>query len=143
MASSFERLTAKQVRDNYREQFFVADLEKPTIVDAMAGDPDGLIHKDKLGAALAVKIPLWDDRPPEGLFNVLTLECLLSSSPEWVRRCPYDTGVSSQALWRAVFDTRSWGLYSGFMKCLNRVDDTLTLDEDKFKACGSSPVPAP
>jgi hypothetical protein len=85
MASSFERLTAKQVRDNYREQFFVADLEKPTIVDAMAGDPDGLIHKDKLGAALAVKIPLWDDRPPEGLFNVLTLECLLSSSPEWVR----------------------------------------------------------
>ena len=63
MASSFERLTAKQVRDNYREQFFVADLEKPTIVDAMAGDPDGLIHKDKLGAALNVTIPLWDDRP--------------------------------------------------------------------------------
>lgn len=85
MASSFERLTAKQVRDNYREQFFVADLEKPTIVDAMAGDPDGLIHKDKLGAALAVKIPLWDDRPPKGRVNVLTLECLLSSSPEWVR----------------------------------------------------------
>lgn len=86
MASSFERLTAKQVRDNYREQFFVAGLEPPVIVDAMAGDPDGLIHKDKLGAALAVKIPLWDDRPTIGTrYNVLTLECLLSSSPEWVR----------------------------------------------------------
>ncbi|MHA6235326.1 hypothetical protein [Pseudomonas fluorescens group sp. PF-69] len=86
MASSFKRLTAEQVRANYRKQFFVADLEVPKIVDAMPGDPDGLIHKDKLGAALKVEIPVWDDRPPfSGVFNVLTLECLLSSSPEWVR----------------------------------------------------------
>lgn len=86
MASSFERLTAEQVRDNYREQFFVAELVAPTIVDAMAGDPDGLIHKDKLGAGLNLTIPLWSERPlvPRQV-NVLTLECQLSSSPEWVR----------------------------------------------------------
>lgn len=89
MASSFERLTAKQVRDNYREQFFVADLLKPTIVEVMPGDPDGLIHKDKLDGDLNVEIPLWDDRPPfPGPVNVLTLECLLSSSPEWVSSRP-------------------------------------------------------
>lgn len=73
------------MRDNYREQFFVADLLKPTIVEVMPGDPDGLIHKDKLDGDLNVEIPLWDDRPPfPGPVNVLTLECLLSSSPEWV-----------------------------------------------------------
>ncbi|MNO81275.1 hypothetical protein D3C76_725110 [compost metagenome] len=86
MASSYNKLTAEQVRANYRQQSLVADLLIPRVVDAMAGDPDGLIHKDKLGAPLKVDIPLWDERPPASeLFNVLTLECLLSSSPEWVR----------------------------------------------------------
>ncbi|WP_347906824.1 hypothetical protein [Pseudomonas grandcourensis] len=86
MASSFEKPTAEQVRANYREQFFVADLIVPTVVDVMSGDLDGLIHKDKLGAPLKVSIPLWSERPPvSGLVNVLTLECQLSSSPEWVR----------------------------------------------------------
>jgi hypothetical protein len=87
MASSFVKPTAEQVRAHYRNQFFIADLKIPTVVDAMAGDPDGLIHSSKIGAPLNVTIPLWDDRPPSGvpLFNVLTLEVLLSSSPEWVR----------------------------------------------------------
>ncbi|MFO3797201.1 MAG: hypothetical protein ACK8QZ_07960, partial [Anaerolineales bacterium] len=86
MASSFEKLTAEQVRDNYREQFFVAELVAPTIVDAMAGDPDGLIHKNNLGAALRITIPLWSERPPApGLDNELALEYQFSSSSEWVR----------------------------------------------------------
>ncbi|MGH8385788.1 MAG: RHS repeat-associated core domain-containing protein [Pseudomonas sp.] len=85
MASSFEKLTAEQVRNQYRQRFFVADLTIPKILDAMVGDPDGLVHKDKQGAPLRVELPIWDDRPPAtGLVNQLTLECKLSSSPEWI-----------------------------------------------------------
>lgn len=84
MAGSYEKPTAEQVRNQYRERFFAADLLEPTIVDKL--DADGLIHSSKLGAPLKVTIPLWDDRPPfPGGVNVLILECLLSSSTEWVR----------------------------------------------------------
>ncbi|GAB6403397.1 hypothetical protein [Pseudomonas sp. MHK4] len=86
MASSYNKLTAEQVRANYHQQFFVADLQPPGVVDAMPGDPDGLIHKDKLVAALDVTIPVWDVRPPfPGPVNVLTMECLLTSSNVWVQ----------------------------------------------------------
>jgi hypothetical protein len=86
MASSFKKLTAEQVRANYREQFFVADLKVPGITDIITGDTDGLIHSSKLNAPLNVTIPLWDERPPfPGPVNVLTLEVQLSSSSEWVR----------------------------------------------------------
>lgn len=85
MASAFNKLTAEQVRANYREQFAVVDLVVPTIVDALPGDADGLVHKDKLSAPLKVSIPLWDERPPfPGPVNELRLEVLLSSSSEWV-----------------------------------------------------------
>jgi len=86
MASSYKKLTAEQVRANYREQFSVVDLKVPGITDIIAGDTDGLIHSSKLNAPLNVTIPLWDERPPfPGPVNVLTLEVQLSSSPEWMR----------------------------------------------------------
>jgi len=85
MASSFKKLTAEQVRANYRKQFSVVDLKVPGITDIIFGDTEGLIHSSKLNAPLNVTIPLWDDRPPfAGPVNVLTLEVQLSSSPEWV-----------------------------------------------------------
>jgi hypothetical protein len=86
MASSFKKLTAEQVRANYREQFSVVDLQAPGITDIVSGDTEGLIHSSKLNAPLNVTIPLWDERPPfPGPVNVLTLEVQLSSSTEWVR----------------------------------------------------------
>lgn len=82
MASSFQKLTAEQVRDRYRQRFPRADLVKPTIVDAMDGT--GLIHSSKLDFALKVKIPLWTERAPfPGAVNVLTMEWLLPSSKQW------------------------------------------------------------
>jgi hypothetical protein len=84
MASSYEkRLTPEQVRASYREQFFVADLSVPILVDRL--DAQGLVHSDKLNAPLKIDIPLWDDRPPfSGPVNVLTMEWLPSSSTEYL-----------------------------------------------------------
>ncbi|MGY2339985.1 hypothetical protein ACW9HW_12165 [Pseudomonas sp. SDO5532_S415] len=82
MASSFQKLTAEQVRARYRQSFPRADLLKPTIVDAM--DDTGLIHSSKLDFALNVTIPEWSERPPfPGPVNVLRMEWLLPSSNQW------------------------------------------------------------
>lgn len=82
MASSFQKLTAEQVRARYRQRFLRADLLKPTIVDAM--DDNGLLHSSKLDFALNVTIPEWGERPPfPGLVNVLRMEWLLPSSNQW------------------------------------------------------------
>ena len=83
MASSYEKkLTPEQVRASYREQFFVADLLFPILVDRL--DVQGLVHSGKLNAALRIDIPLWDERPPLGRVNVLTMEWMPSSSNEYL-----------------------------------------------------------
>lgn len=62
MASSYQKLTAEQVRARYHQRFLADDLQPPRIVDAL--DADGLIHSSKRDAPLKVHIPLWDGRPP-------------------------------------------------------------------------------
>ncbi|APC14462.1 hypothetical protein BLL42_01450 [Pseudomonas frederiksbergensis] len=89
MASSFQeqKLTAEQVRNNYRANFFTADpLIEATIVDAMPGDADGLMPIGKIDAAINVTIPLWSDRPPIGFgqVNKLALEWLPESSSDYL-----------------------------------------------------------
>lgn len=88
MASAYNKLTAEQVRANYREQFFVADLQAPKILSAMEGDPDGLVHKDKLEAPLKVRIVVWDDRPtsPFQPPDVLMMEWYVAG--EWLSIAP-------------------------------------------------------
>ncbi|WP_137806299.1 hypothetical protein [Pseudomonas sp. G(2018)] len=90
MASSFQKLTAEQVRARYREWFSRADIVKPIIVDAL--DETGLIHSRDVDAALKTSIPVWDSRPllppdPENGIgpNVLTHEIKLPHSQNWLR----------------------------------------------------------
>nr|WP_180206632.1 hypothetical protein [Pseudomonas sp. SbOxS1]NYU06891.1 hypothetical protein [Pseudomonas sp. SbOxS1] len=89
MASSFkeQRLTAQQVRDNYRLKFGrVADpLLKAVIVDAIPGDVDGLMPIEKIGTALKVLIPLWTDRTEfDGFPDKLVLEYYHSGLPDFI-----------------------------------------------------------
>jgi hypothetical protein len=84
MASSYQKLTAEQVRARYHQRFLADDLQPPRIVDAL--DADGLIHSSKRDAPLKVHIPLWDGRPPfPGADpNVLRMEWRPSSSEQWL-----------------------------------------------------------
>lgn len=87
MASSYEALTAEQVRLNYRKQYVASDsLTEPTIVDAIPGDADGLMPIGKINADLRVEIPLFTQRPLPGLpfTNTLYLEWLPEGSNQYL-----------------------------------------------------------
>ena len=89
MASAYEgKLTAEEVRVNYRKKFFAADpLDPPKIVDAIPGDADGLMPIAKIGADLKVEIPLWPNRPELPGFDlkdILVLEYSHSGMPSYV-----------------------------------------------------------
>lgn len=91
MLNDDRKLKARQVREAHLQQRAQrragrAELAPPVIVDAIAGDQDGLLPVDKLTAPIAIRVPDWrTGTPPPGFRDQLVLEWKMTTDNDYVR----------------------------------------------------------